>query len=182
MATKNDDFVERRDELNGCFDAELANLGSGDAVEDIVDVVRSPPNLQETEQSIGEKFESDNEHLGLYFTQGAYDNLVQLYNLVVRRLQLQGDTEPIEEFVTDVEYIEELITRIRNPMTQESLQRKYVDIFYAAKRVPVTKAKSYDIFRAMVLNFSEDVIDVDERARKELGIVENMGFEAVAEE
>lgn len=62
------------------------------------------------------------------------------------------------------------------------MQRKYVDIFYSAKRVPVTKAKSYDIFRAMVLNFSEDVIDVDERARKELGLVENMGFEIVPEE
>ena len=46
----------------------------------------------------------------------------------------------------------------------------------------MTKAKSYDIFRAMVLNFSEDVIDVDERARKELGLVENMGFEVVPEE
>ena len=45
MATKNDDFVERRDELNEAFQAELANLGSGDAMEDIVDVVRSPPNL-----------------------------------------------------------------------------------------------------------------------------------------
>jgi ASC-1-like (ASCH) protein len=111
-----------------------------------------------------------------------YDNLVQLYNLVVRRLQLQGDTEPIEEFETDIEYIEELITRIRNPMTQESLQRKYVDIFYSAKKVPVTKAKSYDMFKAMVQNFSEDIIEVDERARKELAIVENMGFEVVPEE
>lgn len=67
-------------------------------------------------------------------------------------------------------------------MTQESLQRKYVDIFYKAKKVPVTKAKSYKIFRALVQNFSEDVIEVDERARKELGVVENMGFEVVPEE
>ena len=42
MATKNDDFIERRDELNDCYDRELANLGSG---EDIVDVVKSPPNV-----------------------------------------------------------------------------------------------------------------------------------------
>lgn len=68
MATKNDDFVERRDELNQTFGAELANLGSGDAMDDIVDVVKSPPNLQETEMTLPEKFESDNEHLGLYFT------------------------------------------------------------------------------------------------------------------
>ena len=67
-------------------------------------------------------------------------------------------------------------------MTQESLQRSYVDYFYKAKKVPVTKAKSYDIFRAMMMNFSEDVVDIDERARKELGMVENMGFEIVPEE
>ena len=45
MATKSDDFVERRDELNDAFGSELQNLGSGDNMEDIVDVVRSPPNL-----------------------------------------------------------------------------------------------------------------------------------------
>lgn len=48
--------------------------------------------------------------------------------------------------------------------------------------MPVQKAQTYDIFRAMVLNFSEDVIDVDERARKELVMVENMGFEIIPEE
>ena len=67
-------------------------------------------------------------------------------------------------------------------MTQESLQKKYVDIFYIAKKVPVAKAKSYDIFRAMVMNFAEDIIDIDDRSRKELAIVENMGFEVVPEE
>lgn len=55
-------------------------------------------------------------------------------------------------------------------------------MLYRAKKVPVEKAQSYDIFRAMVLNFSEDVVDVDERARKELLMVENFGFEMVPEE
>ena len=75
-----------------------------------------------------------------------------------------------------------MITRIKNPYTAESLQKKYVDVLYRAKKVPVEKAQSYDIFRAMVLNFSEDVVDVDERARKELLMVENFGFEIVPEE
>ena len=34
----------------------------------------------------------------------------------------------------------------------------------------------------MVLNFAEDVIDFDEKARKDIGMVENMGFEIVPEE
>ena len=57
-----------------------------------------------------------------------------------------------------------------------------MDTLYKAKKVPVEKAQSYDIFRAMVLNFGEDVIDFDEKARKDIGMVENMGFEIVPEE
>ena len=57
-----------------------------------------------------------------------------------------------------------------------------MDTLYKAKKVPVEKAQSYDIFRAMVLNFAEDVIDFDEKARKDIGMVENMGFEIVPEE
>jgi hypothetical protein len=53
---------------------------------------------------------------------------------------------------------------------------------YESKKIPVEKAKSYDIFRAMVLNFSEDTIDIDERVRKELAMTENVGFEIVPEE
>ena len=51
-------------------------MGSEDAMEDVVDVARSPPDLQDAEMSLNEKFESDNEHLGLYFTQANYDNFV----------------------------------------------------------------------------------------------------------
>jgi hypothetical protein len=42
--------------------------------------------------------------------------------------------------------------------------------------MPIEKALSYDIFKALVLNFAEDTIDVDEKVRKELGMVENLGF------
>lgn len=48
--------------------------------------------------------------------------------------------------------------------------------------MPIEKALSYDIFKALVLNFAEDTIDVDEKVRKELGMVENLGFQPVPEE
>ena len=97
----------------------MANLGTGDTVDDFIQAVRTPPHLAEKGmESLPDKFENDNQHLGLYYTQGVYENLVSLYNLVTKRLEIQGETEAIEEFTTDVEYIEELITRIRNPMTQ----------------------------------------------------------------
>ena len=57
-----------------------------------------------------------------------------------------------------------------------------MDTLYKAKKVPVEKAQSYDIFRAMVRNFGEDVIDFDEKARRDIGMLENMGFEIVPEE
>ena len=82
----------------------------------------------------------------------------------------------------EVEYIEELIERISNPYTKESLQKKYVEIYYRAKKVPVDRAQSFEIFRTMILNLSEDVIDSDEKIRREIGAVENLGFEPVPEE
>ena len=82
----------------------------------------------------------------------------------------------------EIEYIEELVDRIQNPYTKDSLQKKYVDIFYQAKKVPVDRAQSYGIFKTMVLNLSEDVIDVDEKVRRDIGAVENLGFEPVPEE
>lgn len=105
-----------------------------------------------------------------------------LYALVVKRLKKQRSAEPILPFTVDVEYIEELITRVANPLTRQDLQEKYVELHYKAKKTPVAKALSYDIFRAFVQNFSEDIVEVDERVRKELAMPENPGFEAVPEE
>ena len=56
-------------------------------------------------------------------------------------------------------------------------------MYYAAKKAPIDKALSYDIFKAMIQNFVEDTIDVDERMRKEIpGMSENLGFQPVPEE
>jgi hypothetical protein len=40
---------------------------------------------------------------------------------------------------------------------------------------------SYDIFKAMMQNFAEDLVDVDEKCRKDAGMMENLGFEIVPE-
>lgn len=95
---------------------------------------------------------------------------------------MQNTPENIEEFKYDVEYVEELITRILNPYTKESLQKKYVNLFYKAKKVPVSRAQSFDIFKNVVLKTVDEVIDTDEKVRKDLGAMENLGFEEVPEE
>ena len=51
-----------------------------------------------------------------------------------------------------------------------------MNLYYGGKKVPIEKALSYDIFKALVFNFAEDTIDVDEKVRKELVMVENLGF------
>ena len=93
-----------------------------------------------------------------------------LYNLVKLRLKKQGSVDPILAFSVDVEYIEELITRISSPYTKEILQNKYVDLFYRSKKTPISKAMSYDVFKAFVKNMCEDVVEIDEKFRKEMNI------------
>lgn len=68
-----------------------------------------------------------------------------------------------------MEYIEELITRIVNPMTLEALNNKYIELYYSSKKIPVDRASSFDIFKALIQNFSEEVVEVDEKTRTELG-------------
>lgn len=62
------------------------------------------------------------------------------------------------------------------------MQTKYVNLFYQAKKLPVGKAKSYDIFKNMIKKSVDEVIEADEKIRQELGMTENLGFEPVPEE
>ena len=62
------------------------------------------------------------------------------------------------------------------------MTNKYVSLYYSCKKSPVTDQLSYNIFKALVQNFSEDIVDVDDKSRKENGMIENLGFEAVPEE
>lgn len=183
MATQGDAYIDKRAVLNERFGKELAVQDSAEVVDDAAGDVKTPPQAdQSASQLVSAHFEQVNEHLGLKYTKSNHENFSMLYQLTVHRLERQGSTEPVEAFTGEVEYIEELITRIQNPYTQESLQKRYVELFYQAKKLPVDRAQSFDIFRAMIKNFAEDVIDFDEKARQEIGMIENFGFEAVPED
>jgi len=93
------------------------NQNSANIVEEIVGEVKTPPIKQRTSAEISQDFEKINEHLGLKYTPSNYQNFVSLYKLVVNRLKIQKSQEPIDQFKGEVEYIEELITRIHNPYT-----------------------------------------------------------------
>ena len=183
MATQGDAYIEKRKTLNERFDEELVAAESADIVDDAVGEARTPPQPEASSSKLNsQKFEQVNEHLGLHYTKANCENFNMLYQLVVHRLQRQGSNEAIEAFTGEVEYIEELITRVQNPYTQESLQQRYVHLFYQAKKLPVDRAQSFDIFKAMIKNFAEDVVEFDEKARQEIGMIENLGFEAVPED
>jgi hypothetical protein len=179
MATRVDEFIDSRHELEDTFQRELQRTKEIEVVEALASRPMSPPVFDETFE---QQFNSANQHLGLQFNSSLYEDLHSLYTLVVKRLGIQGSDEAIEEFSTDVEYIEELITRIANPYTKQSLQDKYIDLYYRAKKTPIESSISYDIFKAMVQNFTEDIVEIDERIRKETGMIENLGFEPVPEE
>jgi hypothetical protein len=48
MATKSDNYVEKRDKLNQQFEKELINQNSANIVEEIVGDVKTPPIKQRT--------------------------------------------------------------------------------------------------------------------------------------
>lgn len=134
------------------------------------------------DESLATKFNKHNESLGLIFKESNYKDFKALYELVVRRLKKQGYPDPIQGFLLNVEYIEFLIEKIINPVIQKTLQEKYVELYYKAKKTPAENALSYNVFRAMLMNMAEDFPVLDDACRKELGMMENLGFEIVAED
>jgi hypothetical protein len=54
-------------------------------------------------------------------------------------------------------------------MTFQALNNKYVELYYATKKTPVDRASSYDIFKALVQNFAEETVEIEEKTRTELG-------------
>ena len=70
MATKADDYTEKRTHLNSKFEKEFAQLGASyDAQETPAEIKQVPaPDAEQGEVNLEKKFESFNEHLGLYFT------------------------------------------------------------------------------------------------------------------
>lgn len=72
--------------------------------------------------------------------------------------------------------------KISNVYTRESLLRRYVDLFYTAKKLPTERALSYLTFRKFVKNVVEETIEVIDKSRKEVGLPESFGFDPIPEE
>ena len=73
MATKADDYVDKRREINEIFEAELAQQGSADIVEEIVGEVKTPPTVPEAARlTLAKRFEQKNAYLGLKYTDSVY--------------------------------------------------------------------------------------------------------------
>ena len=167
MATQGDSYIDKRAALNKRFAEELAAQEMAAAEEVEAPEAKTPSQAEQSAVDLAStNFEQVNEHLGLKYTRSNFENFRMLYQLTENRLQRQGSTEPIEAFTGEVEYIEDLITRIQNPYTQQSLQKRYIELFYEAKKLPVDRAQSFDIFRAMIVTSAVDVVDHDEKASR----------------
>lgn len=144
MATKADEFVDKRRQINVQFETELAQQTSADQVEEIVGDVKTPPQAPESVRlTLAQRFEKRNAYLGLKYTDGVYQKMKDHYQFVVERLEMQPvqpNDPAIEPFDVEVEYIEELITRINNPYVMQRLQAKYVELLYEAKKLPIDRA------------------------------------------
>ena len=130
MATKADEYIEKRAILNEKFEKELVEQASGGIVTEMIGDVKTPdgPSTEVYEADMPQRFETANAHLGLKFTPKMYAAFKAHYDLVVDRLTMPsvGASTPvqdqsIERFDCDIEYIEELITRVANPMSQKML-------------------------------------------------------------
>ena len=89
MATKDDEFTEKRVDLNEQFDNELAALAQTSV--DRSKEVKTPPEKKERLQlSERDKFEKANEHLGLYYSDKIYKSIMKFYDEVVGHLLEEG--------------------------------------------------------------------------------------------
>lgn len=80
-----------------------------------------------------------------------------------------------------VEYIENLISTISNPYSRQNLKERYVTLLAYAKRVPTSRAKSYETFKGIVGTIAEKFVQYELKGREELGLTEQ-GFEVPDEE
>ena len=84
MATKQDEFIDKRAQLNDAFEVELAKKGEIEISDFMSTHGAMTPALPE--ESFGEKFERLNKHLGMKYNKSVYAGFKTLYNLVVKRL------------------------------------------------------------------------------------------------
>lgn len=86
------------------------------------------------------------------------------------------------EWDARIEYIEGLIAKVLNPYSKEDLQKRYVQLLYHAKKIPTDRAQSYNVFRQLMLDISDSTVDCDAKAREELVMSDNFGFEVPSED
>ena len=88
MATKQDEFIGKRDDLNNAFEVEVAKRGEVE-ISDFMSTHGALTPAHQPEESFGEKFERINKHLGMKYNKSVYAGFKTLYNLVVKRLGVQ---------------------------------------------------------------------------------------------
>jgi len=150
--------------------------------EDMLHRVRTPspekPDLENPE-TFKEYFERNNKHLGLYFTQYTMDTYYELLEDILRRL---GREEGSVEVDARIELLEELLEQVTNPYSKKHLKERYVALLYYAKKVPPSRAQSYEVFSNFIDSLSTTIVDSEAKGREELQMPENFGFEVPRED
>jgi hypothetical protein len=108
----------------------------------------------------------------------------QLFELVEdiidRTPELRDAADSVQELYDNwnasLEFVEGLLVNVRNPYTKQSLHDRYMKILSLSRKVPTDRAQSYGVFRTMLLNLSEQTIDLEQKARDELQTIANPGF------
>ena len=58
----------------------------------------------------------------------------------------------------------------------EYFQKLYHHLLSRSKRMPVDRALSFDVFKDLLFSASDKIVDIDEKVRKDMNIIENTGF------
>lgn len=129
-----------------------------------------PPNLRDPEvfKTI---FEEKNKHLGLYYTAQTMNSIFELLDDITARARdgndyaalWQGKIEEIDEFIS---------TRVQNKYSRQTLKDRYVLLQSKARKVPIDRAMSYQVFKKMLLDLSESAVDLEAKVRDELQMIE----------
>jgi hypothetical protein len=75
-----------------------------------------------------------------------------------------------------VQDIESLIKQVKSPYSREYFERMYNNLFSRARRTPIEMANSFSVIAEMLTKSALDIVDMDEKVRKELNIPELSAF------
>jgi hypothetical protein len=117
----------------------------------------------------------------VYFSVAVYEQLFELLEDIIDRApalqEIYGSVEGIyENFNASLEFVEGLIAHVTNPYTRQFLSERYMKILSLSRKVPFHMAQSYGVMYEMLLNLSEQTIDLEQKARDELQTIANPGF------